>query len=509
MENLTPLFSSVVSELNAKLQEEVDVLESIFSVTEDKEKEVKEKLFLFVNSKTTTNRLRMITKCFEKAVCTRPKQRRSLMTIFKAFYEKFHPKIDEIKPNNTFSNLILMYNIPERNSNYRNYLNFPSSNEFGSAIFNDNVEKLREILAISNENEKKSIDVSNYSHCCNSALPLSVAALFGSVKCFKFLVANGNKIGSKTCSLAIAGGNPEIVHICEQSGKKFSDVSFFNSIRYHRFELFEWLVTHYGNEDNYSYGCLQFFNEPAFFYYISRGIDLDEVFEKEKTVLHYAVKFMDEDLIEFILENKINIDSKDINKKTPICYALKHELSDIIKLLINKGASVKNTDKKKKRTALHIAAKLNDVDFIDLLISKQADVNACDVHNETPLHFAVRNSNLEAADLLIKNGADISAQDIYKFTPLHYAVGKDRIDIIELLINKGSDINALTLFGKTPLQCAILNDKLENVQFLISHGADINMPDFDGITPLKTAEKCKNKEIYWFIQRTINGIVLS
>ena len=74
--------------------------------------------------------------------------------------------------------------------------------------------------------------------------PFECSALFGSVKCFKYLMLSGEEINKDVCKLAIAGGNIEIVHLCEQKGLSFEKCLNF-SIYFHRFELFEWINSHF------------------------------------------------------------------------------------------------------------------------------------------------------------------------------------------------------------------------------------------------------------------------
>ncbi len=50
---------------------------------------------------------------------------------------------------------------------------------------------------------------------------IAACALFGSVKCFKYLMMNGEVITDGVHRFAIAGGKNEIVHICEQNGLRF------------------------------------------------------------------------------------------------------------------------------------------------------------------------------------------------------------------------------------------------------------------------------------------------
>ena len=67
---------------------------------------------------------------------------------------------------------------------------------------------------------------------------IEVSALFGSIKSFKYLMMNGDKINEYTCKYAVSGGNLEIIHLCEQKGLQFEDCLFIFSL-YHRFAIFK------------------------------------------------------------------------------------------------------------------------------------------------------------------------------------------------------------------------------------------------------------------------------
>jgi len=54
---------------------------------------------------------------------------------------------------------------------------------------------------------------------------------------------------------------------------------------------------------------------------------------------------------------------------------------------------------------MHDAAQWNQVKIVELLISKNGDVNAKGSDGRAPLHLAIANGNLDIAELLKKHGA--------------------------------------------------------------------------------------------------------
>jgi ankyrin repeat protein len=87
---------------------------------------------------------------------------------------------------------------------------------------------------------------------------------------------------------------------------------------------------------------------------------------------------------------------------------------------------------------------------------------------ETALHKAVKNRNIEGVELLISKGADINAKDGARnqITPLHLAVqNRDKL-MVELLVAKGADVRARDTTGNTPLRIAETNGYTEIVELL-------------------------------------------
>jgi hypothetical protein len=76
---------------------------------------------------------------------------------------------------------------------------------------------------------------------------IHIAALFGSIKCFKFLISLGVhlEVTDDKCltltQFAVSGVNIEIIRLCEQFNLKFFE-SGITTIKYHRNEIFEWLA---------------------------------------------------------------------------------------------------------------------------------------------------------------------------------------------------------------------------------------------------------------------------
>jgi ankyrin repeat protein/catechol 2,3-dioxygenase-like lactoylglutathione lyase family enzyme len=126
------------------------------------------------------------------------------------------------------------------------------------------------------------------------------------------------------------------------------------------------------------------------------------------------------------------------------------------------------------------------------------------------LTYAARNSQVEAMDFLVKRGADVNAEP-YCGTPLAWAVRADfrplpgdsvgPLDAATWLLDHGADVNRVSNFGGvtlfTPLHLAAAWDgKPDAARLLLERGADVNAWHAEyNATPLTSARFFKNPEV--------------
>jgi serine/threonine-protein phosphatase 6 regulatory ankyrin repeat subunit B len=109
-------------------------------------------------------------------------------------------------------------------------------------------------------------------------------------------------------------------------------------------------------------------------------------------------------------------------------------------------------------TALHYAARYNDIEMVNVLLDATADVNAASPEGVTPLMLAMLNpaERKDAANLIqlfIDYGADIDAKDNQGWTPLLYAARYNPIEPsgISKLLQAGANAATRTEKGLLPL----------------------------------------------------------
>jgi len=120
----------------------------------------------------------------------------------------------------------------------------------------------------------------------------------------------------------------------------------------------------------------------------------------------------------------------------------------------------------------------NKPETVRALVLRHADVNAPQADGTTALHWAARWDNLETADLLIHAGADPKPANRDGATPMFLAAQNGNAAMIEKLLKAGADANAPVLsHGETALMMSARTGNVAAVKVLLDHGAQPNAKD--------------------------------
>jgi len=135
------------------------------------------------------------------------------------------------------------------------------------------------------------------------------------------------------------------------------------------------------------------------------------------------------------------------------------------------------------------AAMKGNREAVRSLLQRNADVNAPQADGTTALHWAARLDDLEVADMLIRAGANASAANREGATPLLLAALNGNAAMIETLVKAGANPNApLTQHGDTALMMAARTGKPDAVNVLLEHGALVTAKEtWGGTTALMWA----------------------
>lgn len=153
------------------------------------------------------------------------------------------------------------------------------------------------------------------------------------------------------------------------------------------------------------------------------------------------------------------------------------------------------------QTALHLAAALNHVDVLRMLIERGAQINLTDRHGNNVFHIIADSGNMQVLQAtltlesvpqkrhLIHLKAALDAQNHQGVTPLFIAVHRKHADVCYKLAMAGANVNVPDRKnGNSPLLEAVKLNSTQLVDLLVRRcHANVNQPNFCGVTPLHYA----------------------
>ncbi|KKZ66807.1 hypothetical protein EMCG_07496 [[Emmonsia] crescens] len=184
------------------------------------------------------------------------------------------------------------------------------------------------------------------------------------------------------------------------------------------------------------------------------GLDVHQRDTKGQNALHRAVRGDAYDVACFLITRGVDVNAQDELGFAPVHF-LAHRYTHpmdlpMFKVLVENGADV-NIRNNKGKTPFHLGTKLwRDVEFMELLLEKGADVKAVTPDKGfTAMHLAAKVGALDLLPLYVKYGGDINARDARGRTPLHLFVETDLMDDLEQLTDLGADLDAKDSDGQT------------------------------------------------------------
>ena len=182
--------------------------------------------------------------------------------------------------------------------------------------------------------------------------------------------------------------------------------------------------------------------------------------------------------------------------ETPVMVAARAGKAAVVEQLVAKGANV-NARGARKQTALMWAVSQKHPEVVKVLLAHGADVSlrsekwsqvmAVPPHGylpynrdipaggETALMFAARVGDLDSMQLLVAAGANVNDADAWGVSAVALAAHSGFDDVVRFLLEKGADPNAMRA-GFAALHEAIMRRDETMVAALLDHGADANAP---------------------------------
>ncbi|KAJ4296493.1 putative ankyrin-repeat protein [Kalmusia sp. IMI 367209] len=210
---------------------------------------------------------------------------------------------------------------------------------------------------------------------------------------------------------------------------------------------------------------------------------------KAKFAIHEACRQGHTAKVESLLSaNPKLANLRDDDDRLPIHWAVSYNHLPIVQLLVQDKSFDPDAVDASGWTPLMMACSRKDADaIVDLLLSKDADVNAKNNNGQTALHFCASKNNLYVARTLLaqKPPASARVKDKRGQLALHRAAAVGSMPIIKELLGKGkSPLNATDVDGMTPLHHAVAEGNGDAALLLLASGAEFDKRDTDGHVPL-------------------------
>lgn len=214
--------------------------------------------------------------------------------------------------------------------------------------------------------------------------------------------------------------------------------------------------------------------------FLAYGADPNAKSREGKTALFEAITSSRADIVTSLLEHGAN----------PNLPGPKHMLwpstyqSPCLQVLLAKGA-----DPKKCPGIMELAASINNIESVRILLKAGVNPNAKKDGVYTPLCTSIRDDRADIFDLLLKNGADPNTPA--SEYPAFKCITHDRLHFLPALVAAGADLHS----PKGIIETAVSFNNMEALIWLLDQGLDPNEKNPKGHSPLTTAIRERNVEM--------------
>ncbi|XP_046405893.1 uncharacterized protein LOC124170897 isoform X3 [Ischnura elegans] len=169
---------------------------------------------------------------------------------------------------------------------------------------------------------------------------------------------------------------------------------------------------------------------------LDMGSDINAQIETNRnTALTLACFQGRHEVVSLLLDRKANVEHRAKTGLTPLMEAASGGFVEVGRVLLDKGADVNAPPVPSSRdTALTIAADKGHARFVELLLSRGAQVEVKNKKGNSPLWLAANGGHLSVVELLYGAGADIDSQDNRKVSCLMAAFRKGHLKVVKWMV---------------------------------------------------------------------------
>lgn len=169
---------------------------------------------------------------------------------------------------------------------------------------------------------------------------ISIAAFYGSWKVFTYLYSNGAKPSKDLLHLAIAGGDSQVVDFLSDNDL-IQDPMECNaleiSLQTYQHRFVDFILENYRNAGLTMYESARCMNLKCLLYCLMNNFN---IISEESTVVHILVEEDFPEITKHVLQYINKVDVKDSSNLTPLHIAAKNNSYECIDILVEKGADI-------------------------------------------------------------------------------------------------------------------------------------------------------------------------
>ncbi|HZZ09415.1 MAG TPA: ankyrin repeat domain-containing protein [Paraburkholderia sp.] len=172
--------------------------------------------------------------------------------------------------------------------------------------------------------------------------------------------------------------------------------------------------------------------------------------------------------------------------------AVKFDDIDGVNKLLAKGMDPNSVDNQGIPLLVIAAREKSDKVGAALAANPKTDLEIQDKAGENAMMMAALNGDLDFVKLLIDKEAEVNKKG---WAPLHYAAANGHDDIVKLLLDHSAYVDAGSPNGTTPLMMAARGGHVSTVKLLLDNGADLTVKNQIGLTALDFAKTYKEPDV--------------
>lgn len=196
--------------------------------------------------------------------------------------------------------------------------------------------------------------------------------------------------------------------------------------------------------------CLEYGHEGIALLLLEKDVQVDFEGPGGRNPLHVAAQTGSEIVVKALLGAGCNARGLTAAQETPLWIALTSGRHNVIDLLFEAAPETIHVANIRGISPVHIAAEYGDLQSLDKLIERGADLTRCSVIGNNALYFAARSGNIDLVNRLLDHGVNVNRSNHeYPSPPLCAAAAFGYVDLIVRFLEIARDIDSADKLTET------------------------------------------------------------